>query len=66
MRHCEIVYDSAVDPMTSAIEGAEVRPYSNVPFKLGPSTFAMGLMTKNDIDASRGYAMSRTGPQSEN
>ncbi len=54
MRHYEIVYDSTADRVTFEIDGVEVRRYSNVPFKLGPCTLAMGLMSEKDIDPAKG------------
>ena len=54
MRHYEITYDSAADCVTFAIDGAQIRKYANVPFKLGPCTLAMGLMSEKDIDLSQG------------
>ncbi len=50
----EIAYDSGVDRVTFLMDGAEVRRYSNVPFKLGPCTLAMGLMTEKDIEPGKG------------
>ena len=40
--------------MTFSVDGAEVRRYSNVPFKLGACTLALGLMTEKDIDPAKG------------
>jgi hypothetical protein len=54
VRRYEIIYDSAADSVSFAIDGAEVRRYANVPFKLGPCTLAMGLMSEKDIDPGRG------------
>lgn len=54
LHHYEIVYDSAADSITYLADGAEVRRYSNVPFKLGACTLAMGLMSEKDIVAGRG------------
>ncbi len=52
--HFEIVYDSTEDRVTFLMDGAEVRHYSNVPFKLGPCTLAMGLMSEKDIQPGKG------------
>ena len=54
IHHYEIVYDSAGDSVTFSIDGGEARRYSNVPFKLGACTLAMGLMSEKDIDPRRG------------
>jgi hypothetical protein len=54
LHHCEIVYDSAADRVTFSIDGAEVRRYSNVPFKLGACTLALGLMSEKDIVPGKG------------
>src|SRR5690242_6788469 len=54
IRHFEITYDGAADRVTFSVDGNEVRRYSNVPFKLGGSTLALGLMTEKDIDPARG------------
>ncbi|HUY28734.1 MAG TPA: DUF6081 family protein [Candidatus Binataceae bacterium] len=54
MHHFEIVYDSAADRVTFLIDGAEVRRYSNVPFKLGACTLALGLMSEKDIQPGKG------------
>ncbi len=54
LRHYEIAYDSAADSVTFSIDGVVVRRYSNIPFKLGPCTLAMGLMAEKDIDPARG------------
>jgi uncharacterized protein DUF6081 len=53
-RHLEIVYDSAADTVTYLCDGKEVRRYSNVPFKLGPATLALGLMSEKDIMPGQG------------
>ncbi len=52
--HFEITYDGAADRVTFAIDGAEVRRYSNVPFKLGACTLALGLMSEKDIAPGKG------------
>jgi beta-glucanase (GH16 family) len=54
LHHFEIVYDSVTDRVTYNVDGAEVRRYSNVPFKLGPCTLALGLMSEKDIAPSKG------------
>jgi len=54
MRHYEITYDGAKDEVSFSVDGKEVRRYANVPFKLGPCTLAMGLMTEKDIDPAKG------------
>jgi hypothetical protein len=54
LRHYDITYDSAADRVTFSIDGTEVRRYSNVPFKLGPCTLAMGLMSEKDIVPGKG------------
>jgi hypothetical protein len=54
LRHFEITYDGALDRVTFAIDGSEVRRYSNVPFKLGACTLALGLMTEKDLDPAKG------------
>ena len=53
-RHFEITYNGAKDEVTFSIDGAEVRRYSNVPFKLGACTLALGLMSEKDIDPAKG------------
>lgn len=53
-RHFEITYDGSADRVTFSIDASEVRRYQNVPFKLGPCTLALGLMTEKDIDPARG------------
>jgi hypothetical protein len=50
----EIAYDSTADRITFLMDGTEVRRYLNVPFKLGPCTLAMGLMSEKDIEPGRG------------
>lgn len=52
--HFEITYDGAADRVTFSVDGAEVRRYSNVPFKLGPCTLALGLMSEKDIAPGKG------------
>jgi hypothetical protein len=54
MHHYEIAYDGARDQVAYAVDGTEVRRYSNVPFKLGSCTLALGLMTEKDIDPAKG------------
>jgi len=54
LHHFEIVYDSVADRVTYLVDGAEVRGYSNVPFKLGPCTLALGLMSEKDIAPGKG------------
>jgi hypothetical protein len=54
LHHFEIVYDSTTDRVTFHIDGAEVRRYANVPFKLGPCTLALGLMSEKDIAPGKG------------
>jgi hypothetical protein len=54
LHHFEIVYDSAAGRVTYFIDGAEARRYSNVPFKLGPCTLALGLMSEKDIVPGKG------------
>jgi hypothetical protein len=54
MRHFEITYHGAKDEVTFSIDGKEARRYSNVPFKLGACTLALGLMTEKDIDPAKG------------
>lgn len=54
LRHYEIVYDSVADNVTFSIDGNQVRRYANVPFKLGPCTLAMGLMSEKDIQPAKG------------
>lgn len=54
LRHFEITYDGSLDRVTFSIDGSEVRHYSNVPFKLGACTLALGLMTEKDIDPAKG------------
>lgn len=54
LHHFEIAYDSAADKVAFIADGAEVRTYSNVPFKLGPSTLALGLMSEKDIAPGTG------------
>ena len=46
LHHFEITYDGSVDRVIFSIDGSEVRRYSNVPFKLGACTLALGLMTE--------------------
>ena len=52
--HYEIVYDSSADRITFLMDATEVRCYSNVPFKLGPCTLAMGLMSEKDLQPGKG------------
>jgi hypothetical protein len=52
--HFEIACDSAAERVTFSIDGTEVRRYSNVPFKLGACTLALGLMSEKDIAAGKG------------
>ncbi len=40
--------------MTFSIDGKQVRQYSNVPFKLGACTLALGLMSEKDIAPGKG------------
>ena len=40
--------------MTFSVDGKQVRQYSNVPFKLGPCTLALGLMSEKDIAPGKG------------
>ncbi len=54
LHHFEIVYESASDRVTFLADGKEVRQYSNVPFKLGPCTLALGLMSEKDIAVGKG------------
>jgi Family of unknown function (DUF6081) len=54
VRHYEIAYDSAADRLVYSIDGAEVRRYLNVPFKMGAFTLAMGLMSEKDIAPGKG------------
>ena len=54
LHHYEIAYDSAADKVTFLMDGAEVRHYLNVPFKLGPCTLAMGLMSEKDLQPGKG------------
>ena len=54
LHHYEIAYDSTADSVTFLMDGAEVRRYLNVPFKLGPCTLAMGLMSEKDIQPGKG------------
>jgi len=53
-RHFEITYDGTKDEVTFSVDGKEVRRYSNVPFKLGAYTLALGLMTEKDINPAKG------------
>ncbi len=52
--HFEIVYDSAADRVTFLMDGKEMRRYSNVPFKLGACTLAIGLMSEKDVQPGTG------------
>jgi len=52
--HFEITYNGAKDEVTFGVDGKEVRRYSNVPFKLGACTLALGLMTEKDVDPGTG------------
>jgi hypothetical protein len=54
LHHYEIAYDAAADKVTFLMDGAEVRHYLNVPFKLGPCTLAMGLMSEKDLQPGKG------------
>jgi len=54
LHHFEIAYDSAADRVIFSIDGKQVRQYSNVPFKLGPCTLALGLMSEKDIAPGKG------------
>jgi hypothetical protein len=54
LHHYEIAYDSAADRVTFSIDGKQVRQYSNVPFKLGACTLALGLMSEKDIAPGKG------------
>jgi uncharacterized protein DUF6081 len=54
LHHFEIAYDSAADRVTFSVDGQQVRQYSNVPFKLGPCTLALGLMSEKDIAPGKG------------
>jgi hypothetical protein len=52
--HFEIVYDSSADTVRFLADGKEIRSYSKVPFKLGPCTLALGLMSEKDIAPDKG------------
>ena len=54
MHHFEITYDSHTDSVAFCVDGTEVRRYRNVPFKLGPCTLALGLMSEKDIQPGKG------------
>jgi hypothetical protein len=54
VRHYEITYESNENRITYSVDGAEVRRFSNVPFKLGSCTLALGLMSEKDLAAGRG------------
>ncbi|MGH7864682.1 MAG: DUF6081 family protein [Candidatus Binataceae bacterium] len=54
LHHFEIIYDSVADRVSYLVEGAEVRRYANLPFKLGPCTLALGLMSEKDIAPGKG------------
>jgi hypothetical protein len=50
----DILYDSGNDQVRFSLDGNEVRSYSSVPFKFGPCTLAMGLMSEKDIAPGSG------------
>ncbi|MFZ1889270.1 MAG: DUF6081 family protein [Candidatus Binataceae bacterium] len=54
MHHFEIVYESAADRVTFLMDGNVLRRYSNVPFKLGACTLALGLMSEKDLQPGNG------------
>jgi len=54
LHHYEIVYDSSADRIGFLMDETEVRSYSNVPFKLGACTLAMGLMSEKDLQPGKG------------
>jgi hypothetical protein len=54
LHHYEITYASDENLVTYSIDGSAVRRFSNVPFKLGPCTLAMGLMSEKDLAAGKG------------
>lgn len=49
LHHFDIVYDWNANRVEFIADGVEVRRYENVPFKLGPCTLAVGLMSEKDI-----------------
>jgi hypothetical protein len=54
LHHFEITYDSVADKVRFIADGNEMRSYSNVPFKLGPCTLALGLMSEKDLLPGKG------------